>query len=96
MTVNLEQTYRTKGMQRGALGHISRTLSGTLTVDDKGWSLDGGLGAKDDNYDFDPKEWGKRSIEGEVSTRVGARLKGKNFRIIFKGSKPMNKRRTWE
>ncbi len=94
--LDLKLPYRTQGMQRAGLGHITMTLKGRLTVDDKGWSLDAGLGAEPDYYDFDPGKWGERSYEGEISTRIGAKLKGEAFKINFTGTKPVQEKKSWE
>jgi len=75
----------------GAPGRIVLRLSGNIVCDEQcHCSFQGGIGADDDPWDFDPQPWGVRDPGGfpypkEFSTRVGQRLPGAPFTTRFTG-----------
>ncbi len=75
----------------GAPGRVVLRLSGNIVCNEQcHCSFQGGVGADDDPWDFDPQPWGVRDPGGfpypkEFSTRVGQRLPGAPFTTRFTG-----------
>ena len=86
--IDAKQGFSTGGAEAAYLGNITLRMQGVLSVGEKGtWSFKGTLKAYDDVYDFNQSN--HRSVIGELSTAIGARMQGKPYDIQIRGEKPM-------
>jgi hypothetical protein len=88
----LPYSFISKFEERNIIGNAFVSINGVMTINPKGdYVLQGlvlpSMSAPFDKFDFDKKELGKRSFKGEISTRLGNKMSGTNFKMHFFGQK---------
>ena len=83
---NSRFTGATRGVDAAGIGRFVWVLNGIYSSTGATWAFDGTLRPAEDVYDFDADSKGSRSLAAEVSTRLGAMLPGRPFRITIVGS----------
>ncbi|MCG8692784.1 MAG: hypothetical protein MI806_16395 [Minwuiales bacterium] len=82
---------------RQPFGQMTYLLAGAFEVENDGWAFNGAVTAKEDEYNFDEKTWGERTIPAEVATRAFALVPGgKPFKFIFNGSRAVQDGGKWQ
>lgn len=78
------------GVDAAGIGRVVWLLSGQYTTDGQRWQFQGAVRPKDDRYDFNMGRDGERAFWAEVSTRLGAAFRGKEFNVQIQGSLPVS------
>jgi hypothetical protein len=77
------------GVDAAGIGRFVWLITGQYTTNGKSWQFEGTVRPKDDQYNFNKGRDGDRAFWAEVSTRLGARFPGKEFRVRIEGSLPV-------